>query len=129
MAQTIQEENTVQKLALNTHIKIRAQTPVWCDSQAAIQMMETREGKKRRKLIDLNHIYIKKIVAKCDFILDHFPTGNQKVDIFSKTLSRVEFEIQNSVLGVHKLDPLETRACETRKRLPDQEGPELDLKT
>lgn len=111
-------------MSIETHITIHAETQVWCDNQAEMQMLNTSTGTKRRKFIDIRHMYIYDIVEKCNMVIAHVKTTHQKEDIFTKPFKRVQFNRKRAVVGVKKLDSLETGACEAQKRLPGDEGPE-----
>lgn len=48
MSQTIKNFKLLRKLAIEIHIPIRVETPVWCYNQAATQILATRGNKTKK---------------------------------------------------------------------------------
>lgn len=101
MSQMIQHAKLLGQPAIDTHVPLNADAPVWCDNQATILMLATRAGTKQRKFIYIQHQFIKDTVGKCNIVITHVPSGKQKENSFTNPSRRLEFHSQRAVLGVH----------------------------
>ena len=74
-------------------------TPLWCDNQSAIRLSNDPVLHQRRKRIELHMHFIRNIVHDHVIKVLYFPTYDQVVDIFTKSLTEANFSKLRSMLG------------------------------
>jgi hypothetical protein len=65
--------------------------PTWLygDNTGAIALTKNTKHNARVKHIDIQHHYIREQVDDGDIIVDHIPSADNLVDVFTKTLGKV----------------------------------------
>ncbi|XP_069149993.1 secreted RxLR effector protein 161-like [Solanum lycopersicum] len=79
------------------HIKT---IPLMCDNTSAVSMGKNPVHHKRRKHIDVRHHFLRDHVEKGNIVLTYCPTEEQIADIFTKALSKDQFERNRLKLGM-----------------------------
>jgi hypothetical protein len=77
-------------------------TSLWCDNQSAIKLTKYPFQHHHSKHIELHMHFIRKIIHDQVIEVLFFPTEDQVVDIFTKSLTEVKFSKLRSMLGVQK---------------------------
>ena len=79
------------------HIKA---IPLMCDNTSAVSMEKNPVHHKRTKHIDVRHHFLRDNVEKGNIVLTYCPTEEQIADIFTKALSKDQFERNRLNLGM-----------------------------
>ena len=79
------------------HIKA---IPLMCDNTSAVSMGKNPVHHKRTKHIDVRHHFLRDNVEKGNIVLTYCPTEEQIADIFTKALSKDQFERNRLKLGM-----------------------------
>ena len=79
------------------HIKA---IPLMCDNTSAVSMEKNPVHHKRTKHIDVRHHVLRDNVEKGNIVLTNCPTKEQIADIFTKALSKDQFERNLLKLGI-----------------------------
>ena len=66
-------------------------TPLWCDNQSAIKLAQDPVLHQHNKHIELHMHFIRNLVHDSAIAVLYFPTDDQVVDIFTKSLTKVKF--------------------------------------
>ena len=74
--------------------------PLMCDNTSAVSMGKNPVHQKRTKNIDVRHHFLRDNVEKGNIVLTYFPTEKQIADIFSKDLSKDQFESNRLMLDM-----------------------------
>jgi hypothetical protein len=75
-------------------------TSFWCDNQSAIKLSKDLVQHQRNKHIELHMHFIRKLIHDQIIEVFFFPTKDQVVDIFTKSLTEAKFSKLQSMLGV-----------------------------
>jgi hypothetical protein len=78
-------------------------TSLWCDNQSAIKLTKDPVQHQRRKHIELHMHFIRKLIHDQVIEVLFFPTEDQVVDIFTKSLTEAKFSKLRSMLGVQEV--------------------------
>jgi len=76
--------------------------PIYCDNTSAINTSKNPCQHKRTNHIDIHHHFLRDNVEKGLISMNFCTTDNQIVDIFTKALSREQFERNRLELGLIK---------------------------
>ena len=76
--------------------------PIYCDNTSAINIAKNPCQHKRTKHIDIRHHFLRDNVEKGVISMNFYATENQIADIFTKALSREQFERNRLELGLIK---------------------------
>jgi hypothetical protein len=76
---------------------------LWCDNQSAIKLVKDSVQHKYNKHIELHMHIIRKLIHDQVIEVLFFPTKDQVVDIFTKSLPEVKFSKLRSMLGVQEV--------------------------
>jgi len=76
--------------------------PIFCDNTSAINIFKNPCQHKRTKHIDIRHYFLRDNVEKGLISINCCATTNQIADIFTKALSREQFERNRLELGLIK---------------------------
>ena len=76
--------------------------PIYCDNTIAINIAKNPYQHKRTKHIDIRHHFLRDNVEKGLISMNFCATENQIADIFTKALSREQFERNRLELGLIK---------------------------
>ena len=79
------------------HIKA---IPLMCDNTSAVSMEKNPVHHKRTKHIDVRHHFLRDNVEKGNIVLTYCPTEERIADIFTKALSKDQFERNRLKLGM-----------------------------
>ena len=79
------------------HIKA---IPLMCDNTSAVSMRKNPVHHKRTKHIDVRHNFLRDNIEKGNIVLTYCPTEEQIADIFTKALSKDQFERNRLNLGM-----------------------------
>ncbi|XP_069149149.1 secreted RxLR effector protein 161-like [Solanum lycopersicum] len=79
------------------HIKA---IPLMCDNTSAVSVGKNPVHHKRTKHIDVRHHFLRDNVEKGNIVLTYCPTEEQIADIFTKALSKDQFEGNRLKLGM-----------------------------
>ena len=79
------------------HIKV---IPLMCENTSAVSMEKNPIHHKRTKHIDVRHHFLRDNVEKGYILLTYCPTEEQIADIFTKALSKDQFERNRLKLGM-----------------------------
>ena len=90
----------LRKFLTDLKIPLTAPTPIYEDNQGAIALVENPIWHKRSKHIDIWYHYTRDVCAQGELKLIYIPTQDQIADIFTKPLSRFQFEKLRTQLGV-----------------------------
>ena len=74
--------------------------PLMCDNTSVISMGKNPVHHKRTKHIDVRHHFLRYNVEKGNIVLTYCPTEEQIADIFTKALSKNQFERNWLKLGM-----------------------------
>ena len=74
--------------------------PLMCDSTSAVSMGKNPVHHKRGKHIDARHHFLRDNVEKGNIVLTYCPTEEQIAYIFTKALSKDQFESNRLKLGM-----------------------------
>ena len=85
---------------LNQEDNQAPQPTLWCDNQSAIKLAKHPIQHQHRKHIELHIHFIRKIIHDQVIEVLFFPTKDQVVDIFTKSLTKENFFKLWSMLGV-----------------------------
>ena len=66
--------------------------PLMCDNTSAVSMRKNSVHYKRTKHIDVRHHFLRDTVEKGNIVLTYCPMEEQIADIFTKALSKDQFE-------------------------------------
>ena len=77
-------------------------TPLWCDNQSAIKLAKDPILHQRSKHIEIHMHFIINIVHDHVIEVLYFPTYDQVVEIFTKSLTKAKFSKLPSMLGVQE---------------------------
>jgi len=77
--------------------------PIYCDNTSAINISKNPYQHKRTKHIDIHHHFLRDNVEKGLISMNFCTTENQIADIFTKALSREQFERNRLELGLIKI--------------------------
>jgi len=77
--------------------------PIYCDNTSAINISKNPCQYKRTKHIDIRHQFLRDNVEKRLISMNFCPTENQIADIFTKALSREQFERNRLELALIKI--------------------------
>ncbi|XP_070010664.1 secreted RxLR effector protein 161-like [Nicotiana sylvestris] len=77
--------------------------PIFCDNTGAISMTKNLVHHKRTKHIDVRHHFLRDNYEKRLFSIEFYATYKQIADIFTKALSRENFERNRVELGMIKI--------------------------
>ena len=77
-------------------------TPLWCDNQSAIKLAKDPVLHQHSKHIELHMHFIRNLVHDRVLEMLYFPTDDQVVDIFTKSLTEAKFFELRSMLGVQE---------------------------
>ena len=80
-----------------------------CDNTSAVSMGKNPVHHKRTKHIDVRHHFLRDNVEKGNIVLTYCPTEEQIADIFTKALSKDQFERNRLKLGMLTCDTLFSR--------------------
>jgi hypothetical protein len=78
-------------------------TSLWYDNQSAIKLAKDPVQHQRNKHIELHMHFIRKLIHDQVIEVLFFPTEDQVVDIFTKSLTEAKFSKLRSMLGVQKV--------------------------
>jgi len=78
--------------------------PLLCDNTSALNMAKNPVQHKRTKHIDVRHHFLRDSVEKGNICMKFCKTEDQIADIFTKALSREQFEKNRMKLGMLKLN-------------------------
>ena len=78
-------------------------TPLWCDTQSAIKLAKDLVLHQCNKHIELHMHFIRNLVHDRVLEMLYFPTDDQVVGIFTKSLTEAKFYKIRSLLGVHEI--------------------------
>ncbi|GJY78188.1 retrovirus-related pol polyprotein from transposon RE1 [Tanacetum coccineum] len=96
--------NTAAEIIWITHLlrELHALPPdrptLLCDNKSALFMSQNPVSHKRAKHIDLDYHFVRELVASGKLYTKFIPTKLQVADIFTKSLSRPQFEYFRSLL-------------------------------
>lgn len=76
---------------------------IYIDNKSAIDLAKNPVFHGRSKHIDIHYPFIRKCVERGEIVIKHISDG-QRVEILTKALVTVKFEIMRSLLGVKNLD-------------------------
>jgi len=76
--------------------------PIFCDNASAINIAKNPCQHKRTKDIDIHHPFLRDIIEKRLILMNFCATHKQIADIFTKALSREQFERNRLELGMIK---------------------------
>ena len=74
--------------------------PLMCDNTSAVSMGKNSVHHKRTKHIDVRHHFLRDNVEKGNIVLTYCQTEEQIADIFTKALSKDQFESNRLKLGM-----------------------------
>ena len=74
-----------------------------CNNNSAVTMGKNLVQHKRTKHIDVRHHFLRDKVEKGNIVLTYCPTEEQIADIFTKALSKDQFESNRLKLGMMTL--------------------------
>ena len=74
--------------------------PLMCENTSAVSMEKNPVQYKRTKHIDVRHHFLRDNVEKGNIVLTYCPTEEQIADIFTKGLSKDQFENNRLKLGM-----------------------------
>jgi len=77
--------------------------PIFCDNTSAINIAKNPCQYKRTKHIDIRHHFLRDNVEKGLISMNFCATNKQIVDIFTRALSREQFEKNRLELGLNKI--------------------------
>ena len=77
-------------------------TTLWCDNQSAIKLSKDTVLHQRIKHIELHMHFIINVFHDRVLEVLFFPTDDQVVDIFTKSLTEANFSKLRSMLGVQE---------------------------
>ncbi|KAD0533627.1 hypothetical protein E3N88_31441 [Mikania micrantha] len=92
MANTATEIIWVTNLLKELHVLSSAKPTLFCDNKSAIFLSQNPVSHKRAKHIDLDYHFIRELVASGHLRAIFLPSKLQVADIFTKSLSRAQFE-------------------------------------
>ena len=95
-----QEAIWLNQLLTDLRIDTKGSIEILEDNQSATAMAKNSTGHRRTKHIDINHHFIKEAVQAGTISVSHCPTVDMLADIFTKQLSRTQFEKLRSRLGL-----------------------------
>ena len=75
-------------------------TTIYCDNKSAIALSKNHVFHKRTKHIDTRYHFIRELVDSREINLHHCILEEKLVDIFTKALPQVQFEILKEALRV-----------------------------
>jgi hypothetical protein len=76
---------------------------IWCDNKSAINLAKDPFQHQRNKHIELHMHFIRKLIHDQVIEVLFFPTEDQVVDIFTKSLTEAKFSKLRSMLGVQEV--------------------------
>ena len=82
---------------------------MFCDNRSAIAMRKNPTFHARTKHIDVQHHFIRKLVADGRIELKFFGTNEQTPDIFTKSLSQAKHKFFVSKLGDRRVAHLKKK--------------------
>lgn len=100
LASAVTNISAMRRLLLNAGLMSRGAIAVKTDNTATCDMVAKPHGTKRRKFIDLRHHFIQKQIRDCTLHVQHVSTKEQKADLFTKPLLRVQFNRQCQNIGI-----------------------------
>ena len=77
--------------------------PIYCDNRSAINISKNPCQHKRTEHIDIHHHFLRDNVEKRLISMNFCATNKQIADIFTKALSREQFERNRLKLGLIKI--------------------------
>ena len=92
MANTAAELMWVTHLLRELHALPPGSPTLLCDNQSALFLTQNPVAHKRAKHIDLDYHFVRELVASGKLVTMFVPTKLQVEDIFTKSLSRHQFE-------------------------------------
>ncbi|KAK9073175.1 hypothetical protein SSX86_007499 [Deinandra increscens subsp. villosa] len=98
MANTAAEIVWVTHLLRELHTLPPDHPTLLCDNQSAIFMSQNPVAHKRAKHIDIDYHFIRELVLSGQLYTKFIPTKLQVADIFTKSLSRPQFELFRTML-------------------------------
>ena len=100
MANTVCELQWLSYLLKDFQLQVQTPIPLWCDNKSALHIAANPVYHERTKHIEVDcHVIRDKF--KEDFILpQHIPTQLQVADLFTKSLSKPQFQSLMSKLGL-----------------------------
>lgn len=90
----------LRKLLVDLHIKQKEATEIFCDNRSAIAMTKNPAFHGRTKHIDVQHHFIRQLVANKMVELKFCGTNEQVADIFTKSLPQAKHQFFTAQLGV-----------------------------
>jgi len=75
-----------------------------CDNTSAVNMGKNPVQHKRTKHIDVRHHFLRDNVEKGNICMQYCRIEDQIADIFTKALSKDQFESNRLKLGIMKID-------------------------
>jgi hypothetical protein len=78
-------------------------TILWCDNQSAIKLAKDPSSTSASKNIEIHMHFIINLIHDQVIEVLFFPTEDQVVDIFTKSLTEVKFSKLRSMLGVQEV--------------------------
>jgi hypothetical protein len=78
-------------------------TSLWCDNQSAIKLAKDLVQHQHSKHIELHMHFIRKLIHDQVIEVLFFPTEDQVVDIFTKSLIEANFSKLRSMLGIQEV--------------------------
>ncbi|KAK9074370.1 hypothetical protein SSX86_006968 [Deinandra increscens subsp. villosa] len=98
MASTAAEIVWVTHLLRELHALPPNRPTILCDNQSALFMSQNPVAHKRAKHIDLDYHFVRELVLSGQLYTKFVPTKLQVADIFTKSLSKPQFELFRSML-------------------------------
>ena len=77
---------------------------LYCDNLSAINISKNPVQHSRTKHIDIRHHFIRDLVEQSIVTLEHMPTKNQLVDLFTKPLDKERFKTLRMSIGMICVD-------------------------
>lgn len=90
----------LQKLLADFHVEQKEATVLFCDNRSAIAMAKNPAFHGRTKHIDVQHHFIRKLVADGKILMKFCGTNEQTTDVFTKSLSLAKHQFFVAQLGV-----------------------------
>lgn len=97
---SIQTSNTIHNMMVQTTLWVPKPATIKTDNQATVVIVNKSHGTKRRNFIDLRHHFIRQKLMEGRETVTHVPAADQKADMHTKPLKRIEFERQCAKLKI-----------------------------
>ena len=77
---------------------------LWCNNRSAIAMTKNPAFHARTKHIEVQHHFIRQLVAEEKLVLKFCGTDEQNADLFTKALAQAKHQFFLEKIGMHELE-------------------------